>query len=70
MISQYGEGEQRLQERKRRKGGKLVGGVAKVVALHPGKLLVFKLDPLVLGVDRRMPASADAPARQTEVTVL
>lgn len=70
MISQYGEGEQRLQERKRRKGSKLVGGVAKVEALHPGKLLVFKLDPLVLGIDRRMPASADAPARQTEVTVL
>lgn len=70
MISQYREGEQRLQERKRRKGGKLVSGVDKVEALHPGKLLVFKLDPLVLGIDRRMPASADAPARQTEVTVL
>lgn len=35
MISQYREGEQRLQERKRRKGSKLVGDVAEVVALHP-----------------------------------
>lgn len=44
------EGKQGLCERKRRKvfqGSRLVGGVAEAVALHPVKLLFFRLAPLV-----------------------
>lgn len=55
MWSVGTEGEQGLRERMRMKpsrDSKLSGVIGEVVALHPEKLLLFKLHLVALGVDR------------------